>query len=1605
MALASKSQNKTKKTSGDSNGFRTAFCAALRDVDQKSFDKVLLDKVIAYHEGLAQKHKPGQLYIETVNPTEKTHGWSDLHTTINIVADDMVFFIDSVTAYIAEKSYLIELIAHPRTYASSDKSGKKTFQTKVESAGKNPDVLMHMYIRLNRRLTETQMDEMTAELQRIIADVRLATRDWVKVRARLKGLRDTLPKLKGQSDEQYKEYRDFLQYIHDDNFTLLGCRDYEVAGKGKSKELKVVAKSGYGLFAADRKKDFLDRSDASHFLPNLAAREGYDQICVTKLVKLSPVHRRVPVDVVVIRHFDAKGELTGETHFIGLFTSVTYSRSISTVPYLWYKVNHVLTRAGFESGEHSGRALRHILEKYPRDEIFQISEDRLYQTCMDILQLQERPRIALYARPDPFGRTMSCIVYIPRDRYDTRIRIRFSMILEEELGGQFLSFQSAVDDSPLVRTSFTLLTNENSQKKFDLAKVEKRLQQEGQNWGERLNDSLVERLDNEDEAASLAYKYANAFPLAYQEAYQSRQAVHDIAKLERVLETRSMDVDLYKPYDSGSNRVSLKVYSPETALPLSDILPVLENMGLKVEAEYPYQVWPQNSGFPVWIQDFHAEIVGVPDQSVGKQSIEAVRANFEECLRRIWDKQIENDSLNKLVLTASMKWRDIKILRTYVRYMRQSKIPFSLPYMEGAMTEYPVIARLLIEYFYAAFDPSRSKKAPANQMDSIVAKIEQELQNVKSLDQDRVLRAALTTMQATLRTNFFQLDKAGQHKSWVSVKLDSSRVPNIPDPRPYREIFVYSPRVEGIHLRGGKIARGGLRWSDRHEDFRVEVLSLMKAQQVKNAVIVPMGAKGGFVVKMPPKTGGREAYQAEGIACYQTFIRGLLDITDNRAGKKIVPPSNVTRLDNDDPYLVVAADKGTATFSDIANAISQDYGFWLDDAFASGGSVGYDHKKMGITARGAWESVKRHFRELNHDTQTEEFEVVGVGDMGGDVFGNGLLRSRKTRLVGAFNHMHIFCDPNPDAESTFKERERLFNAVKGWGDYNTDKLSKGGAIFLRSEKSLKLSAEIRKRFDIEKDTVTPNELILAMLRARTDLLFFGGIGTYVKSTTETNADAGDRSNDALRINAEEIRAKVVGEGANLAFTQRGRIEYAKKGGRLNTDFIDNSAGVDTSDHEVNIKILLSDVARDTKHNLTYKNRNKLLAEMTDDIAALVLKDNYQQTQALSLLESSAADLLPDHIEFMRSLEKAGLLNRKVEFLPDDEELDQRLRNHKGLTRPELCLLVSYGKLTYTNALLASTLPDDPAMVDWLVNYFPPRLQKKYRKEIENHQLRREIISMAISNAVVNRLGPTFVRRMMDRTGADAATITNAYLIVRDSFGLRDTWDQIEALDNKVPATLQIKAMLKTAKLAERETYWILTRLGHEAHRDKDGETLKQGIAQLKARFASVLPPEIRTNLDDRSKVWVQDGFTAKLAAEISALPLIGAAYDIIQTSMACKMEIAATAQIYYALGSYFHFERLRLKAMNLESDNPSVAQAASGLVDSLNAVQAELTARIIKDCGKKAAAAGIAANWVENYCPRAALALETINQMESSGTADLATLVLIDQQLRGLCHS
>lgn len=1561
--------------------------------DYRYFDAELLASVAQKHWDLACARETGQGKISIYCSALAVSGMRK--TLIDIVSDDMAFIVDSVVAEINKNNFLIDYMIHPVFYAKYDKAGKLVEVSQTEKDGYIRQ--SHIHLQIQDIPTQIALKELEEGLYVAMGDVYITNKEWPKMLKCLDEARDELAASKTRRPmNEIQQYCDFLDYLHDNNFTLLGYREYEFIEKNGELISKTVKGKSLGLLADELRPAYISETEEGLPRNMQEMRKNLPPVSVSKTNRLATVHRRVPMDAIAVKTYNKDGSVKGEKLFLGLFTSVTYSRSVSDVPYLRDKVEEVLEMSGFLAGGHDRKALRHILEKYPRDELFQIAPKDLLKISVNILRLQERQRIALFMRKDPFRRYISCLVYVPRDRYGTSLRKTIAGILERELNGTCENFYTSLDDSVFARVLFMIQVKQSDEPVIKTAELEAMLQEAGQTWAELLARALAETHDDESKITRMAMKYGEAFPLAYTVRYRAKQAVFDIDKIEEVLAKNELQLDLYRPEEVDLKQLRLKVYNPDLPLTLSDVMPILENLGLRAISELPFEVKPGASEKSVWVHDFLLEtpmlndFVNIPD----------VKKNFESGFAKIWAQGMENDGLNRLILAANMNWHEITILRTYVRYLRQINYPFSRQYIESALTSNSKIARMIVDLFKAFHDPKNGAEADSKAAGCAVA-IDHALETVDSLDQDRILRMMTSLVEATLRTNYYQRTEDGKAKPYLSVKLDSAKVPELPAPRPYREIFVYSPRVEAIHLRGDKIARGGLRWSDRHEDFRTEVLGLMKAQMVKNAVIVPMGSKGGFVVKS--KTNTRQEFMAEGIECYKTFIRGLLDITDNLKGTKVIPPKDVVRRDSDDPYLVVAADKGTASFSDIANSISQEYGFWLDDAFASGGSAGYDHKKMGITAKGAWESVKLHFRQLNHNTQTQDFDVCGVGDMGGDVFGNGMLLSEHIRLIGAFNHLHIFVDPNPDPASSFAERKRLFDNVLGWDQYDVKKLSKGGKIFERSEKILTLTPEIKARFDIDKDKVTPIELMRAILKARTDLMWFGGIGTYIKSSKQSHADVGDKANDALRIDATELRTKVIGEGANLAITQLGRIEFSERGGRMNTDFVDNSGGVNSSDLEVNIKILMTDIMGSKDHDMDLKARNKLLESMTDDVSRLVLRNNYQQAQAISLAEIQAKEKLQIQNDFIKDLEREKGLNRALEGLPDEETVELRLRTGKGLTRPELAVLVSYAKISFTQDLLASDIPQSPDMQDWIFNYFPKALQKKYETEIKRHKLAREIVATSMANSLINRMGPTFLKAQINKTGTTVDQIAKAYIIVRDAFDLRALWDQIEALDNKVPAEVQLKAMREIAILSEHAISWFLTRLGRDLNIGREIEAFGENVTKLRKNLGKIVTPNLQESIELRTDAGKRDGLPEELAQQIALMPVLSSACDIIRISLEQKTEMLATAHAYFQLGEEFHMDWLRQQARYLPSDDHWAAEATRGLVDQLFSAQAFLTVRVLNDTkGTADKGKTLAETWLSAHA-------QQINQLEPlfaalrrAGTIDLPMLIIAEQKLRNL---
>ena len=1572
--------------------FASTLFHTIPDSDIAELDKCEKGAIIKTHQDLAKDRAWGQPQIligrnECDNP-------GDERTVIDIVFDDKPFLVDSVVAEINRHSLLIDFLIHPYVYAEFGKNQnlKSVSNKKSETAIRES----HLHIRLHRLIPKSIEKILYRGLKRALIDVTLATDDWRGMREKVMLAHDNILQ-RAAKNKDNKEYAAFLDYVYDNNFTLLGYRYFKKQGKG----YKASSSSGMGLLKNKRDIDFLINHKEE--LPELFNKLEKQKrpLNVFKINRDSSVHRRVPVDAMSIQDLDEKGNIRGFHLIIGLFTSVTYSRSVTDIPYLRLKVQKVIDRADFPAGSHDDKALRHILEKYPRDELFQIEGKKLQTTALSILSLQERQRIALFMRPDIFGTSVSCLIYIPRNRFETRMRRRFEQILEEELKGKTTAYYTTLDDSVFARVILLIESNKKNISKLDEPRLENMLRLEGRAWDEILSEVI--NIQYGTESDYYIETFTNTFPSAYRETYSPEKALNDIEIIDHLSSDENISVSFYRDKFCSEKEIRLKLYIRNQAVILSDVLPILKNMGLRVISELPFKIKLERDEQKevIWIHDFLME----SDARDLENRMFLIKDLAETAFTKVWHGSTQNDALNKLVISAAMTWREVNILRTYVHYIRQLGTPYSLQYISNALTKHPEVSRLLVDIFYARLDPAKEKESEKfAKACSLV--IQDELEEVSSLDEDRILRNILNLVESTLRTNHFQLDQNKQYKDYLSIKVDSHAVEGMPEPKPYREIFVYSPKVEGIHLRGGPIARGGLRWSDRPEDYRTEVLGLMKAQMVKNAVIVPVGSKGGFVLKNPPTEGGREALQKEAIACYKIFIRGLLDITDNRKGSKIVPPANTVRHDGDDPYLVVAADKGTATFSDIANGLSQEYGFWLDDAFASGGSAGYDHKAMGITARGAWESVMRHFKELNHDTQTQEFDVIGVGDMGGDVFGNGMLLSKKIKLVGAFNHLHIFCDPDPDPEKTWKERKRLFDGVKGWDAYNTDLLSKGGRIFSRLDKLLELTPEIQKRFNIKKERVSPFELMKAMVKAKTDLLWFGGIGTYIKSDSETDIQVGDKANDSVRVNAKELHAKVIGEGANLAVTQLGRIEFAKNGGAINADFIDNSGGVDSSDHEVNIKILLQAVMEGKSSKMTTPSRNKLLESMTETVALHVLNNNRVQAEAISLMEIQAPEKLALQSELITQFEQDFGLNRKLEGLPDQETINIRLRMGKSLTRPELSTLQAYSKIELTKSLLDTSIPEHPSLAPWLTTYFPEQLRKKYQKEIKSHRLGREIISMKLANNIINRMGPGFIKNMQDQTDSSLENIVKAYLIAKDIISLPTLWKEINDPALNILAYVRLQALRKLADLTQDLTLWFLKHKSADLDIDKHVKVYGSEMKVLQKMLLAELPNDMDASVQARMTSYLSDGFPESLAKTLAVIPKLKAGTDIIHASTEGKdkPDIKKVVKTYFMIGEVFGFYWLQQKAEHIATEDRWNEQAKVSQIEQLHRIHALLCQKILYDLRKeKSVTKKHIEEWTSKRSDTTDQLVLLLTQFKRAGTFDLAMLTLAANSLQSIC--
>ena len=1381
--------------------------------------------------------------------------------------------------------------------------------------------------------------------------------------------------------DELAETIQFLQWLAKNHFTLLGMREFTYVEAGNNSQLNEIEGSGLGLLRSREMRVLRRGTELVSLTPEV--REFLMQpspLIITKANVKTHVHRRAYMDYIGVKQYDADGGLKGELRIVGLFTSSAYTRAARTIPFLRRKIDLVLKITKFASSTHSGRALVNVLESYPRDELFQIDIDTLVETSQGILQLAQRPRTRIFVRYDKFDRYVSVLVFVPRDYYDTSVRKKIGELLAKAFSGHLSAFYPAFPEGPMARVHFIIGRSGGGLPKIDLRDLEAQVASAARDWSSNLATTL-EQTRQPVTAQRLHARYGTGFSPAYQDSFAPEAAIIDIDKMETITDTRALALNLLRG-TSGLARFTL--YHLGKPIALSDRLPILENMGFRAINERSFEIERVGQSGAECI--FMHEIALQIEHEETNQPRD-LKTLIEDAFAAVWKGDAEDDRYNRLIQVIDAPWRDVSVLRAIGKYLQQAGITFSQGYMARTLCEHGGLARLLMELFRCRFDPSTKKTIDqrAKQSEALLAQIETELEAVSVLDEDRIIRRFANVLMAMLRTNFYRRDKDGGLLSAVAFKLNSSLVDGLPKPRPYAEIFVYSPRVEGVHLRGGRIARGGLRWSDRPQDFRTEVLGLAKAQQVKNAVIVPVGSKGGFVPKRMARAGTREEVLAEGIACYKIFVSSLLSLTDNISGTKTTPPRQVVCHDDVDPYLVVAADKGTATFSDIANEISTSSGFWLGDAFASGGSAGYDHKKMGITARGGWEAVKRHFREMDRDIQTEPFTAIGCGDMSGDVFGNGMLLSKATKLLAAFDHRDIFIDPDPDPAKSWAERQRLFKLSRSsWKDYKTGLISKGGGVFSRSLKSIKLSAQIKQLLGVTQDTMTPNELIRAVLSAEVDLLWFGGIGTYVRATTETDEDAGDRASDALRITAADLAVKVVGEGANLGLTQRARIEFAQAGGRINTDAIDNSAGVNSSDMEVNIKIAVG--AAVDAGRLTLPKRNELLASMTNEVGTLVLRNNYEQTLCLSLAQARGPGELGFQIRLMKELEARELLDRGIEFLPDEVELAERQERGAGLVRPELAVILAWSKIALFDDLIDSDVPDDTYLSSVLERYFPTKMRTPYAGEIRDHRLRRHIIATMLANTIVNHGGATVITRLRDETGANVAEIAAAFTLARDAFGLDALSAQIDALDTKIPSAVQISLYLDIQDLTLNQTAWFLRHANLKGGLKPVIEHYRQGIAKVGKVVAKAAGGARASAAKARQESLVASAVPAALAKHIAQLAMMAPATDIILVADATGRPVDAIAKAYFSLGEMLHIDQLIEEAQAVPVSGYYDRLALNRTIGAITSAQRQLTANAF--AGK---AKGLE-TWMKNRGPQVERAGSAVDELVASGAMTLSKL-------------
>ncbi len=1569
--------------------FADRYFGSLAESDLASRPLTVLYPLLLSHWQLIFERAPQDVKIHIFNPTKEKEGWTSPHTVIQIAHNDMPFLVDSIRMALKRYGYEVHFIVHFGGFkVKRDAAHRITQIYPVGTKEANAATEAPIHIEIDKMVNAKAIQELHADIARVLRDVRVAVTDWAQMVERAKS---SLKSLEASTlpfpEADVSESRDFLAWLINNNFTFLGARDYKLIGD----TLQIVPGSGLGVLR-DELLHAISNSYAD--LPAEAHKIALSQAILTlgKTDSPSTVHRDTYTDYLVVKQFDEKGTVIGERRFIGLYTSTAYHTSPKHIPFLRLKVQRILQELNLPADSHDGKEALHILETLPRDDLLQATHEELLSLTLNVLQLKERKRLRLLVRRDVFCRYFSCLVYMPHERFTTDLALAMQATLMRHLKGIECTISTYFSESVLARLHFLIRVNPKTPIDVDVQTIEKEIIQLAYLWTDELKRVLTQHY-GEAEGLRRYEKYSKAFPTSYTETYSAEEALKDIEKMESLKAQTALAMRFNRV--PGTDELSLKLFHAEQTIVLSDVLPILENMGLKIIGESPYCV-KLKDGSPIWINDFDMTYVSNKDINVVD-----IRDIFKAAFSHIWFGEVENDGFNRLVLTAHLTWQETRMLRAYTKYLRQTGFTFSEHYIETALINNADITRALTQLFLARFNPLYPAATRAADITTQLSFIERSLDNVVSLDEDRILRRLLECMLATTRTNYFQTQQNGEPKPYLSFKFDPQLISDLPLPRPKFEIFVYSRRMEGVHLRAGKVARGGLRWSDRREDFRTEVLGLMKAQSVKNTLIVPQGAKGGFVVKQAKPEWSRETYFEEGVACYRLFVCGLLDLTDNIENGVVVPPPQVLRYDEDDPYLVVAADKGTATFSDIANRIAADYGFWLDDAFASGGSAGYDHKKMGITSRGAWVSVKRHLRELDIDPTKDDFTVVGIGDMSGDVFGNGMLRSPHIQLIGAFNHMHIFLDPNPDAAVSFQERKRLFNLPRSnWTDYNLELISKGGGVFNRSAKSIKLSPEIQAVLNTTKESMVPNELIRTLLKARVDLIWNGGIGTFVKASNETHADVGDRTSDNIRVDATELNARAIAEGGNLGLTQLARIEYSLQGGIVNTDFIDNSAGVDCSDHEVNIKILLNRLIADGK--MTKEERNALLGTMTDEVAELVLQDNYDQTQMLAL-ETSVSQQTMDLLRHgIQTLEKEGRLNRKLEYLPDDKTLIERKANNKPLTRPEIAMLLAYCKMYLKQDLLATDVPDDAHFDQYLLKAFPQPLRENYLPQMKTHSLRREIVATQLCKGITDRMGINFIERLQRETGVDIAFVVRSFSIAEHIYHLEDLWQQVSHLDHAVSPLIQNRMMLQLYYLIRRATRWFLRNRKPNIDIQKTINDFSPAIETLLQHIPDLLDTPDHETFDATINYLVEQSVPSVLARRIAACNALFTSLDIAEAARKYELPLTDVAHSYYMLGNRLELNWLREQMGSYAVTNEWDELARAGFRDDLDRVQGELSARVLTTRIKEARGKTIPERidaWINRYQFLTIRWQKLISDIKTSENIDFVTYAVVLREL------